>query len=86
MSAVRRWTALAVLVLPVLLISIDMSVLGIAVPALSADLQPTSSQLLWIIDRCLSTFYLKLTDLLRGILSKIRCTNSLVLTLSASAS
>lgn len=50
MSAVRRWTALAVLVLPVLLISIDMSVLGIAVPALSADLQPTSSQLLWIID------------------------------------
>lgn len=50
MSAVHRWTALAVLVLPVLLISIDMSVLGIAVPALSADLQPTSAQLLWIID------------------------------------
>ena len=50
MSALRRWSALAVLVLPVLLISIDMSVLGIAVPALSADLQPTSAQLLWIID------------------------------------
>lgn len=50
MSALRRWSALAVLVLPVLLISIDMSVLGIAVPALSADLEPTSSQLLWIID------------------------------------
>ena len=50
MPPVRRWTALLVLVLPVLLISIDMSVLGIAVPALSADLQPTSNQLLWIID------------------------------------
>ncbi|WP_114854372.1 MFS transporter [Brachybacterium sp. YJGR34] len=50
MSPLRRWTALVVLVLPVLLISIDMSVLGIAVPALSADLQPTSNQLLWIID------------------------------------
>ena len=50
MPALRRWSALAVLVLPVLLISIDMSVLGIAVPALSTDLQPTSAQLLWIID------------------------------------
>lgn len=50
MTAARRWTALAVLTLPVLLISIDMSVLGIAVPALSADLKPSSAQLLWIID------------------------------------
>ncbi len=50
MPPLRRWAALAVLVLPVLLIAIDMSVLGIAVPALSADLQPTSAQLLWIID------------------------------------
>ena len=50
MTAARRWSALAVLALPVLLISIDMSVLGIAVPALSADLQPSSTQLLWIID------------------------------------
>ncbi|MBB1501796.1 MFS transporter [Propioniciclava sp. MC1683] len=50
MSAARRWSALAVLILPVLLISIDMTVLGIAVPALSADLKPTSTQLLWIFD------------------------------------
>lgn len=50
MSSLRRWAALATLVLPVLLISIDMSVLGIAVPSLSAHLQPTSGQLLWIID------------------------------------
>ena len=50
LSPLRRWSALGVLVLPVLLISIDMSVLGIAVPALSAALNPTSTQLLWIID------------------------------------
>ncbi|SNC72034.1 MFS transporter, DHA2 family, multidrug resistance protein [Kytococcus aerolatus] len=50
MSTARRWAALAVLVLPVLLISIDMSVLSIAVPALAADLDPTANELLWIID------------------------------------
>jgi len=46
----RQWAALAVLVLPVLLISIDMTVLGFAVPFLSEDLSPTSAQLLWIVD------------------------------------
>ncbi|MGO0575558.1 MFS transporter [Ornithinimicrobium panacihumi] len=46
----RRWAALAVLVLPVLLISIDMTVLGFAVPALSEALEPSGTQLLWIID------------------------------------
>lgn len=45
-----RWAALAVLLLPVLLIAIDSSVLGIAIPAISAHLRPTSAQLLWIID------------------------------------
>ncbi|WP_341720708.1 MFS transporter [Micromonospora sp. FIMYZ51] len=46
----REWFGLAVLTLPVLLISIDVSVLFIALPALTADLSPTSSQLLWILD------------------------------------
>ena len=46
----REWAALAVLVLPVLLISVDMTVLGFAVPALSEALRPSSGQLLWIID------------------------------------
>ena len=50
MSPLRRWSALAVLALPVLLISVDMTVLGFAVPALSADLGPTSTELLWIVD------------------------------------
>lgn len=50
LPARRRWLALPALVLPVLLISIDMTILGFAVPTLSAELSPTSSQLLWMID------------------------------------
>ncbi|MEV0397380.1 MFS transporter [Polymorphospora rubra] len=46
----REWTGLFVLMLPVLLISVDMTVLGFAVPKLSADLDPSSTQLLWIVD------------------------------------
>lgn len=41
---------LIVLTLPVLIISMDATVLGFAVPSLSESLGPTSSQLLWIID------------------------------------
>ncbi|WP_027648764.1 MFS transporter [Salinispora pacifica] len=46
----RQWTALAVLALPSLLLSLDLSVLFLALPHLSADLNPSSSQLLWIGD------------------------------------
>lgn len=46
----REWIALAVLVLPTILLAIDMTVLHLAVPHLSAALKPTSSQLLWILD------------------------------------
>src|SRR5688572_10093836 len=46
----RQWIALAVLALPCLLYSMDLTVLHLAVPKLSADLQPSSAQLLWIID------------------------------------
>ncbi|GAA2406924.1 MFS transporter [Nonomuraea africana] len=46
----REWIGLAVLVLPTLLLSIDMSVLHLAVPMLSADLRPSATQLLWIND------------------------------------
>jgi len=41
---------LAVLALPCLLYSMDLTVLNLAVPQLSADLRPTSAQLLWIVD------------------------------------
>src|ERR687892_2578578 len=46
----REWFGLAVIALPCLLYSMDLTVLNVAVPHLSADLQPSSSQLLWIID------------------------------------
>ena len=46
----REWWGLAVLALPTLLLSLDMSVLHLAVPYLAADLRPSSTQLLWIID------------------------------------
>ncbi|MGH2401550.1 MAG: MFS transporter [Candidatus Limnocylindria bacterium] len=46
----REWIGLGVLALACLLYVMDLTVLHLAVPAISADLQPTSSQLLWIID------------------------------------
>lgn len=45
-----RWLALSVLVLAVLLVAVDATVLGLATPALSEDLKPTGTQLLWIGD------------------------------------
>jgi len=45
-----RWLALAVLVLAVLLVAVDATVLGLATPFLSEDLQPSGNQLLWIGD------------------------------------
>jgi DHA2 family multidrug resistance protein-like MFS transporter len=46
----REWIGLAVIALPCLLYSMDLTVLNVAVPQISADLKPSSSQLLWIID------------------------------------
>src|SRR6267142_4300539 len=46
----REWIGLAVIALPCLLYAMDLTVLNLAVPKLSADLKPTSSQLLWIVD------------------------------------
>jgi DHA2 family multidrug resistance protein-like MFS transporter len=46
----REWIGLAVIALPCVLYSMDLTVLNLAVPHLSADLKPTSAQLLWILD------------------------------------
>ena len=46
----RTWLGLAVLVLPTILLALDMTVLHLAAPRLSADLRPTGTQLLWILD------------------------------------
>ncbi|MGK4188388.1 MFS transporter [Rothia koreensis] len=46
----RRWLALAALMSPVLLVSVDNTVLSFALPPISAALNPTGTQLLWIVD------------------------------------
>ena len=46
----REWIGLVVLALPCLLYSMDLTVLHLAVPKLTADLRPSSAELLWIID------------------------------------
>src|SRR5215468_10928017 len=46
----KEWTGLAVLMLPLLLVSMDVSVLYFAVPFIARDLEPTSTQQLWIFD------------------------------------
>src|SRR5688572_16534983 len=46
----REWLGLAVLALPCLLYSMDLTVLNLAVPKLTAALRPTCSELLWIVD------------------------------------
>lgn len=49
-AGAREWVGLAVLALACLLYVMDLTVLHLAVPAISDDLQPSSAQLLWIID------------------------------------
>jgi DHA2 family multidrug resistance protein-like MFS transporter len=46
----RDWLGLAVLSLPCLLYAMDLTVLNLAVPHLTADLKPSATQLLWIVD------------------------------------
>ncbi len=46
----REWIGLAVLALACLLYAMDLTVLHLAVPAISQDLRPSSTQLLWITD------------------------------------
>src|ERR687895_1119255 len=46
----REWIGLAVIALPCMLYSMDLTVLNLAVPALTQDLEPSSTQLLWILD------------------------------------
>jgi DHA2 family multidrug resistance protein-like MFS transporter len=50
LSPRRRWAGLFVLVLAVLLLAVDVTVLVLAVPALTADLGATATETLWIGD------------------------------------
>ncbi|GIG65728.1 MFS transporter [Phytomonospora endophytica] len=45
----REWLGLTLLVLPMLMLSTDLTVLFFAMPSISADLDPTATQALWIV-------------------------------------
>ena len=46
----KEWVGLAVLALACVVYAMDLTVLHLALPSLTEDLQPTSAQLLWIVD------------------------------------
>ncbi len=49
-TAARRRLTVAALALPVLLIAIDISVMGVSLPRIAEALRPSSAELLWITD------------------------------------
>ena len=49
-AGVRAWLALVVLMLPVLLVSVDNTVLSFALPEIAIALAPSGAEQLWIID------------------------------------
>jgi MFS transporter, DHA2 family, multidrug resistance protein len=49
-ATAKEWIGLGVIALPCMLYSMDLTILNLAVPAIVADLKPSASQLLWIID------------------------------------
>ena len=50
MATRKEWIGLAVLALPCVLYSMDLTVLNLAVPSISAELRPSAAELLWIVD------------------------------------
>ena len=46
----REWIGLATIALPCMVYAMDLTVLNLALPAISAELDPSASQLLWIVD------------------------------------
>ncbi|MFD4402068.1 MFS transporter [Nocardia sp. NPDC058499] len=46
----RQWAGLAVLMLPTVLLGLDVTALYLVVPNLAADLHPTATETLWIMD------------------------------------
>lgn len=49
-AGAREWGALAALMLPVLLVSVNNTALSFALPAISKGLHPSAAQLLWVMD------------------------------------
>ncbi|MGA2970334.1 MAG: hypothetical protein ABSE75_11065, partial [Acidimicrobiales bacterium] len=49
-SAYRRWATLSVLCVTLLLISLDNTVLNVALPSIARSLGASASQLQWMVD------------------------------------
>lgn len=49
-SKARLWVALAAILLGQFVVSIDLTILNIALPEITREVKPTSDQLLWIVD------------------------------------
>ena len=49
-ATIREWIGLAVIALPCMLYTMDLTILNLAIPVISRELMPTASQLLWIVD------------------------------------
>ncbi len=49
-GGVRKWAGLALLALPTVLLGLDVTVLYLVAPSVAADLSPSGTQLLWIMD------------------------------------
>lgn len=49
-AGARQWLALGVLTLTVIMLAVDGTVLALAVPAITAELAPSATQILWIGD------------------------------------
>ena len=52
----RRWQALIVLALSLLVVSVDNTILNVALPTIQKDLDASSSELQWIVDSYLLVF------------------------------
>ncbi|MEV0729540.1 MFS transporter [Polymorphospora sp. NPDC050346] len=49
-AGAREWVGLGLLALPTVLLGLDVTVLYLVLPSLAADLQPSATQTLWIMD------------------------------------
>jgi EmrB/QacA subfamily drug resistance transporter len=52
----RRWQALVVLAMSLLIVSVDNTILNVALPTIRTELEASSSQLQWIVDSYLLVF------------------------------
>ncbi|MEJ7453860.1 quaternary ammonium compound efflux MFS transporter QacB, partial [Staphylococcus xylosus] len=50
MTSKKRWTALVVLAVSLFVVTMDMTILIMALPELVRELEPSGTQQLWIVD------------------------------------